>query len=213
MKVTKYGHCCLLVEEKDLRLLTDPGCYSRDFTELTEIDVILITHEHADHLHVESLKELMKRNQWVRIYSTEVVKGLLEKEGIACKVLKNGENVVEKGVKIEAIGDKHAQMHVSIPPSTNVGFFFGEKLFYPGDAFTMPGKEVNWLALPVAGPWMKLSDAIDYAVGVKPKYCFPVHDGILVQAGAVHKLPPLILEKQGIKFVVLEHGHSVELKK
>lgn len=213
MDITKYGHCCLLVEEKGLRILTDPGCYSRDFSELTEIDVILITHEHADHLHIPALQELLKKNQWARIYTTEFVKGLLDQEGIACKVLLAGQKVTEKGVVIEAIGEQHALIHSSIPVSTNVGFFINEQFFYPGDALTIPEKKVSLLALPVAGPWLKISEAIDYALAVKPSICFPVHEGILVQPGMVHRVPGLILEKQGIKWVVLEHGHSVELKK
>lgn len=213
MKITKYGHCCLLVEEKELRLLTDPGTYSRDFTELTEIDVILITHEHADHLHVESLKELLKRNPYPRIYTTQAVKEILEKEGIPSKVLKHGEKIVEKGVEIEAIGEKHAAMHPAIPQSTNVGFFIQNNLFYPGDALTLPGKPVKWLALPVIAPWMKMSEAIDYAIAVKPKGCFPVHEGILIHPGFAYRVPPMVLEKQGIKWIVPEHATPFEIGK
>ena len=63
MNVTKLDHCCLLINHKGLRILTDPGHYTVDLqNRLKNIDIILITHEHQDHLHTESLHELIKNN-------------------------------------------------------------------------------------------------------------------------------------------------------
>lgn len=58
----------------------------------------------------------------------------------------------------------------------NTGYFIDEKLFYPGDAFTDPGRPIDVLALPVAGPWVKISESVDYALALKPRTVFPVHD-------------------------------------
>ena len=56
MKITKLGHCCLLIETKDKRILTDPGSYTVEaHSKLGNIDYILFTHEHQDHYHLESL--------------------------------------------------------------------------------------------------------------------------------------------------------------
>ena len=38
MNITKLGHCCLLIEEKGLRILTDPGAYSTGQNEIKNID-------------------------------------------------------------------------------------------------------------------------------------------------------------------------------
>ncbi|HZX00938.1 MAG TPA: MBL fold metallo-hydrolase, partial [Candidatus Paceibacterota bacterium] len=62
MKVTKFGHCCLLIEENGLRVLTDPGVYSEAQNEVTGINVVLITHEHQDHFHLDSMREIIKNN-------------------------------------------------------------------------------------------------------------------------------------------------------
>jgi L-ascorbate metabolism protein UlaG (beta-lactamase superfamily) len=62
MKITKYGHCCLLVEDNGVVILTDPGNYNELPVVIPTIDALLITHEHADHCHVESLKKIIEVN-------------------------------------------------------------------------------------------------------------------------------------------------------
>ncbi len=99
---------------------------------------------------------------------------------------------------------KITNLHASILPIQNTGYFISNKLFYPGDTFVNPGKQVEILALPVAGPWLKLPEAIDYALEISPKICFPVHDGILRSPGSAHLIPPKVLETKGIKFEILE---------
>ena len=102
-------------------------------------------------------------------------------------------------------------MHKDIPLSANIGLFIDERLWYPGDAFTNPERKVDILALPVSGPWMKIGEAIDYAIEIKPKLCFPVHDGILKKIGTTNTIPPKILEPLGIKFQILEEGKETEI--
>ena len=57
MKITKFGHCCLLIEEKGIRILTDPGMFSiRYQNNVRDIDIILITHDHQDHNNIKAVK-------------------------------------------------------------------------------------------------------------------------------------------------------------
>jgi L-ascorbate metabolism protein UlaG (beta-lactamase superfamily) len=96
----------------------------------------------------------------------------------------------------------------------NTGFYIDETLFYPGDSFHNPKKDITILALPVAGPWMKLEEAIEYAKLIKPKVVFPVHDGMLRQEhqlGPTRRLPTLLLEPLGIKFVDMTEGSTKNL--
>jgi L-ascorbate metabolism protein UlaG (beta-lactamase superfamily) len=210
MIVTKLGHCCLLIKEDNLTILTDPGSFSTAQDILTGIDVILITHEHADHFHIESLKTVLKNNPEAKIFTVKGVGVLLEKEGISYQLLEHRQSVTEKGVLIEGFGEQHADMYPGWPRVDNCGYFIANKLFYPGDAFTNPGKEVDVLALPVAGPWMKLSEAIDYAKELKPKKAFPVHDGILKQPGMAHRLPEKFLSEVGIEWMALNENEHHE---
>lgn len=213
MIITKLSHCCLLIEVKELRILTDPGIYSDAQNDLENINLVLITHDHADHFHIESLKTVLKNNPNAKIISTQIVNDLLKAEGISAQIFKDGDSQTFKEILISAHGEVHATVHKELPRTQNIGFFIDSKLFYPGDAFIIPGKQVDVLALPVAGPWMKLSEAIDYALQIKPKKAFNVHDAILKdQLGTTAKVPKMLLEKQGIEFIELADGQSFEVK-
>ncbi len=210
MKITKYGHCCMLIEEQGLRILTDPGIFTTKQNEVNNVDALLITHEHPDHYHIESVKEILKNNPEIKIVTTEFVGALLEKEGIKHEILKHGESVTVKDILIEGFGELHAQMHSSIPQSTNIGFFIADKFFHPGDALTNPGKHVEILCLPVAGPWLKLSEAVDYAIQLNPKIVIPVHEAVYVMPELGYRIPRIVLEKNNIKFVVLGADKETE---
>jgi L-ascorbate metabolism protein UlaG (beta-lactamase superfamily) len=209
MKITKLGHCCLLIETKGKRMLTDPGSYTVEaHSKLENLDYILFTHEHQDHYHLESLKIILEKNPNAVVYTNNSVSELLTKEGIKHNQINHGDNVLLGDISVDGIGEKHAQMHSTIPLSSNLGFFIENKLWYPGDAFTNPNRPVEVLALPVSGPWMKLGEAIDYALLLKPKKAFPVHDG--TRFGSAHVLPVKVLAPQGIEFVVMIEGDSKE---
>ena len=100
MKIKKVGHCCLIIETNNLKIMTDPGNFSIEQNQEKDVDVVLITHEHADHFHLESLLEVIKNNPQCRIITNTSVKKLLDKENIACEILE--ENEIDVGVKIFA---------------------------------------------------------------------------------------------------------------
>lgn len=209
MKITKLGHCCLLIETKGKRILTDPGSYTVEaHSRLENIDYVLFTHEHQDHYHLTSLRTILEKNPQALVYANGSVSELLEKEEIAHTKISHGETISLGEIAVVGIGEKHAQMHSSIPLSANMGFFIDNRLWYPGDAFTNPERPVEILALPVSGPWMKIGDAIDYALTLKPKVAFPVHDG--TRFGSAHNLPAKILPENSIEFVAMVEGGAKE---
>ena len=208
MNITKFGHCCLLIEVKGVRILTDPGNYNTT-PEVEGIDVILITHEHPDHLHVESLQVVLGKNPAVRVFSHVGVGKILDEAKIVYTPIVDGETVIVKGVSIESSGSEHACIHHDLPAVQNTGFYIDDTLFYPGDSFHNPNKKIAVLALPVAGPWMKLEEAIEYAKLIKPRVVFPVHDGMLrqgIELGPTRRLPTLLLEPLGITYVDMTEG-------
>ena len=181
MKITKLGHCCLVLEVGGLKVMTDPGMFSiASHSEQVGIDLVLITHEHTDHLHVESLKVVLEKNPGAHVICNASVAALLRKEGIEATHISGGEHAEVKGLKIEGIGADHATIFEGFGQVENTGYFVGEKFFFPGDAFTNPKRAVDILALPISAPWMKVADAVEYLREIKPRMAFGVHDGILV---------------------------------
>ncbi len=200
----------MLIEENGVRILTDPGSYSTQQSKVRDIDFVLITHDHSDHLHIESLKVFLKNNPQARVMTSRAVGEFLTREGIDFSIVGDGETADANGVGIEGFGTLHAVMHSSLPQSPNTGYFIAGRLFYPGDAWTEPGTPVELLALPVAGPWTTVGTAIDYALRIGPKTCFPVHDSGLKSPGAAHAIPPEVLGPKDITFTVLEIDKEYE---
>lgn len=208
MNITKFGHCCLLIETAGVRLLTDPGNYN-DTPDVRDLDAILITHEHQDHIHMPALKMLLAQNSHTVIITHVGVGKLLDAEQIPYQLVADGDEVLIKNVSVKSFGHEHACIHKDIPPIQNTGFLIDSKLFYPGDALYNPGVPVEVLALPVSAPWLKLSESVDYARAVKPKKVFPVHDGMLRQdhrLGPTRRIPTVLLESHGIEYVDMTEG-------
>lgn len=210
MNITKLGHCCLLIKTKNLTILTDPGAYSTGQNTLTGIDLILITHEHPDHLHAESLQAVLKNNPNAQVITNTGVGKVLDGLGITYSVVEGRATSTVQDVLIEAFDGKHGELFEEFGQVQNTGYFIDNKLFYPGDSFTNPEKAVDVLALPVAGPWVKIGDAIRYALEVKPRVAFPVHEGMLVEGrvGGSHMAPKVVFADKGIEWIVLGEGVS-----
>lgn len=210
MTITKIGHCCLHIIENGVGILTDPGMFSSEQNSLTDISLIIITHEHADHFHIDSVKEVLQNNPEAKIITNSAVAGLLQKEGIACEIVEHGQTTTIQGITIAGFGTDHAVIYKTIPIVMNTGYFIAEKFFMPGDAFVQPNAPVEILGMPIAGPWMKISESIDWALAIKPKICIPVHDAILSSRQWMYATPTKILAEAGIQFDPIELGQSVE---
>ena len=62
MKISHLGHSCVLVEAAGARILIDPGDGSQAWHDLTDLDVILVTHRHPDHVDPAHIKDLVNAN-------------------------------------------------------------------------------------------------------------------------------------------------------
>lgn len=203
----------MLVEEHSVRLLIDPGSFTvGEHQRLTNIDAVLITHEHEDHLHRDSLKVLLKTNPKATVLCSEGVAQILSRESIEHTALTDSQMHDIRGVSIEAFGALHAEVHSSLPLVKNVGFLIANHFWYPGDALNAFPKPPAVLALPISGPWLKLGDALEYALKIRPTGCFVVHEGLLNEAGlAIHtRIVKNVLEPRGIQVYDMEPRREYE---
>ncbi|MDO8548327.1 MAG: MBL fold metallo-hydrolase [bacterium] len=214
MKVTKLGHCALVLETDGVKILTDPGSYTVEAQNAqTGIDIVLITHEHQDHYHVDSLKKILKNNPQAVVVTNAAVAVLISQEDmrVTVNIVGDGQSISANGVLIEGFGKEHALVY---PPNMglveNTGYFVANKFYFPGDNFHNPGKKVDILALPAWGPWMKMSQAVDFAKEIKARTGFAVHDGMLIPEfrGFIHQALKMFAPET--EFVELKDGETRE---
>jgi L-ascorbate metabolism protein UlaG (beta-lactamase superfamily) len=173
MKLTHFGHACILVETNDARLLFDPGIESSGFESLRDLTAILITHEHDDHVNYDKVPELVANNPTAVLIADRDTAAKLD----GARAVVPGDHVDLGGVSVDVVGGAHAPVYLSIPDCTNAAYVVdGGAFFHPGDSFFVPEQAVDILALPIGGPWLRVSDAVDYLTAVAPRIAIPMHE-------------------------------------
>lgn len=211
MKLTKFEHACLLLEVTAKRLIIDPGSFTMPLGDFGDVEAVVITHEHGDHATAEQLERIVGRNPEVKIFGPAGVVSALRDFEITKTM--DGHKVSVGPFDLEFVGSRHAIIHPTIPQVDNVGVIVNDLLFYPGDAFTKPPREVDTLAVPCSAPWLKIAEVMDYVLEIKPKKVFPVHEMLLSVAGktVTNQRIKGVTEAIGGEFFVLEPGESIDL--
>jgi L-ascorbate metabolism protein UlaG (beta-lactamase superfamily) len=186
--IQRYGHAALLVEVGPARILVDPGNASPDATfALTDLDAILITHQHPDHADPDRLPRLLAASPAAMVLAEAEAIGRLSTLATRATVIAPGDEVRIAGATIRGVGGVHAVIHPEIPAVGNVGVTITAEaeplLFHPGDSYDVAPPGVDVLALPLSAPWAKLSETIDFARRVAAGTVLPIHDRGLTPGG------------------------------
>ncbi|MFF4379088.1 MBL fold metallo-hydrolase [Kitasatospora sp. NPDC001547] len=214
MRITKFGHACVRVEHGEATVVVDPGAFT-DPAALAGADAVLITHEHMDHFEESRLRAALEADPALRVWTNRAVAAQLD--GVAQRVAVVGEGDAFEigGLGVSVHGEWHAEIHPDIPRVPNVGFLFDGRLFHPGDALTLPPHTVDTLLLPIAAPWSKASEVVDYIREAGPRRAVPVHEAVLSPVGfAVHTRlvgPEGPGASAGAELVLLGDGEGLEL--
>ncbi|PWJ47108.1 L-ascorbate metabolism protein UlaG, beta-lactamase superfamily [Quadrisphaera granulorum] len=189
MRLTKYTHACIRVDDGSRSLVIDPGTWTEPGA-LLGADAVLITHEHHDHVDVMRLSGLglpayVPRH--ARLRAIEHTRGL------DLHVVDAADDVEVAGFSVRAVGGTHAPVLPGQEVCANLGYVIhdagGDTVFHPGDALHVPsrdelaGRQLRVLCAPVQASWVKLAEVVEFVDAVAADVTIGVHDGQVNERG------------------------------
>lgn len=188
IKIKWHGHDTFTLE-KEITICIDPFKISKTM----QPDLVLISHNHFDHLSLEDLKKISTKNTTI-IAANECVSqiskiSLKEKIGIA-----PGEEKIINNIKIKAVPayniDKinpDTKMPFHPKEDKKVGYIItiqGTSIYHTGDSDLIPEMtdlKPDVLLVPVSGTYvMTPKEAANAVEKIKPKIAIPMHYGTIV---------------------------------
>ncbi len=215
MKVKKFPQSHLVLTKNGKTLIIDPGYITFDpsvnsgqvykVEDFQNADVYLITHQHADHLGPETIKEVVLDKP---IFGNSDVVSKLKEAGVSqAKEIKNLEEIEIEGFKIKAVDLAHFQKPgTEMPPNT--GFLIDGVFFHPGDGDRAPEITSENAAVPIGGATITFETALEFIEGIGAKVVIPIHYDW-------YKADPREFKKMasnlGIDVRPLDHGEETEI--
>lgn len=201
LKITFIGHGTLMLTFVDKIIHIDPWSSQTDYSKMPKADLILVTHEHGDHLDTKAIEIVTKEN--TNLIYTEVCAEKV-KTGT---VLKNGEAKTFQGIKVEAvpaynIKHKRSNGQPFHPKGNGNGYVItlgDKKLYVAGDTENVPEmkvlKDIDIAFLPMNLPYTMTPEMVaDAAKAFTPKILYPYHYGDT----DVNKLKTLLKDEKSI---------------
>jgi len=184
LTITFIGHGTLMFRLGEKVIHVDPVSREADYSTMPKGDIILVTHEHRDHLDPEAIA--LVRKDGTTILLTEKCASELT----GGTVMKNGDVRMVGGLRIEAmpaynIVHKRPSGEPFHPRGDGNGYVitFGDKRVYiAGDTENTPEmkalKEIDVAFLPMNLPYTMTPEMVsDAARAFRPKILYPYHFG------------------------------------
>ena len=184
LEITFLGHGSLLFTYGEKRIYVDPFTRVADYKTLPKADIILITHEHRDHLDPEALVAI--RTEETSVVCT--VRCAAQLEG--AQVLENGDSTFVRGLPIEAVPaynlvHKRESGEPFHPRGHGNGYVitFGElRVLIAGDTENTPElkllRDLDVVFLPMNLPYTMTPEMVaEAAVAMRPRILYPYHFG------------------------------------
>jgi L-ascorbate metabolism protein UlaG (beta-lactamase superfamily) len=184
LAITFIGHGTLMMEFDGKVIHIDPVGNYADYSKMPKADLILITHEHGDHLDLAAIEKVKKEN-------TEVVlTQICAKKYPAGKIMKNGDSKTFADLKVEAvpaynIKNVRSEGNPFHPKGNGNGYvihFANKKVYVAGDTENIPEmanlKDIDVAFLPMNLPYTMTPEMVLEAVKLfHPKILYPYHFG------------------------------------
>ncbi len=206
--IRRLTDSCLLVTTDDGTSLIDPGFHTFDSGEVDlesvgDVQRVLITHEHFDHVNPDFVRWLLDRGSDVTVYANPAVAELLAGHDIDVAT----DN--PPGVSSEDVLHEMTPMGTAPP---NRAYTIEGVITHPGDSY-QPTTSAPLLALPLLAPWGSLTASVQFARRLAPRQVVPVHDFYLSESGRdwVYGMAKNVLAQADIEVVALNWGESYSL--
>lgn len=201
MYITHLGHACVLLETDDAdgtttRVLLDPGNFTGGLADIPSLDAVLITHDHVDHVDPQQIAIVRAANPSATMYGSSAAAAILRGCGVEPVELQNDIQFDIGHVHVDAARHQHEPIHPELPQPENYSYLLAGSVLHPGDCWAEVGQPVDTLLLPIGGPWLRLSDSVEYLRRVRPRVAIPIHQQGLVKEhqqlhiGALRRLAP-----------------------
>lgn len=212
MKITKYGHACLLLEKDGVNLLIDPGSFTELLADLPRIDFVIVTEEHYDHLNLDNLTQIADNNADVRIYTTAAAKDILKEANLNIHAVSGDQTVTMSPYEVAFSETDHAVVYQKSPCRSLAITLDDNVLYYPSDSYKTIDKKVRVLALPTSGPWFKVSECIQFVHAVDSEIVLPTHNALNSENGnkVTHDFIVNNIDSDR-QFTYLESGESLQV--
>lgn len=210
MKITKYGHACILFEKDGLRLLVDPGSFTELPNNLQEVDFIIVTEEHYDHFNMDNLKKAASIKS-ARIYTTTSVAESLKESGMSVKAISGDQTIDLGSFRVEFSENDHATVYKK-SPCRSLAILIDDGVYYPSDTYVTIKKKIKVLALPTSGPWFKVSECIEFVNAIDSEIVLTTHNALNSEIG--NKVTNTFIINNisnDRKFVHLNNGESLDI--
>ncbi|MBT8200636.1 MAG: MBL fold metallo-hydrolase [Acidimicrobiia bacterium] len=203
--IKRLTDSCLVVTDSTGTTVFDPGFYTYDhdyvdLNELGDVQRVLISHEHGDHVSPGFVRWLVDRGTDVKVYSNQAVASLLEQHGI--------DVLVDDPVGITSEDVTHEVIPNGTSPP-NRSYTIEGVLTHPGDSYG-PTTTAPVLALPLLTPWGTTTKSVEFARRLGPKQVVPIHDFYLSEGGRawITGMAKSVLSHADIELVPLDWGQA-----
>ncbi len=206
--IRRLTNSCLTVTSDEGTTLFDPGFWTFDsggfdLDTIGDVQRILITHEHGDHVKPEFVRWLLERGTDIVVHTNQAVVDLLARHDIEATT------AVPAGCSAEDV--LHGRVPTGHTPP-NRSWTIDGLLTHPGDS-QEPERTAPVLALPLMAPWTSTTDAVAFAKRLGPSQVVPIHDFYLSASGRqfVVGMAARVLDEFGIEVVPLDWGDAYTL--
>jgi enterochelin esterase-like enzyme/L-ascorbate metabolism protein UlaG (beta-lactamase superfamily) len=176
LKIAFVGHGTLMFDFAGKIIHIDPVSMMTDYSKMPKADLVLITHDHPDHLDPASVQLIRKPDTQIilpQACASRITDGT---------VMNNGDTKTIDGIKIEAV-PAYNLVQSFHPKGNGNGYIltFGDKRVYvAGDTENIPElrdiKNIDIAFLPMNLPFTMTPEMCAEAARViKPKILYPYH--------------------------------------